>query len=75
MEARSSFLNQIISRQFEDTNLSNIRDKALQGETKEAVIDDEDFLRIKRHMYMPRVEDLAKIILIEAHNSRYSIHP
>ncbi|XP_069152746.1 uncharacterized protein [Solanum lycopersicum] len=47
VEARSSFLDKIKGRQFTDEKLSRIREMVLQGEAKEAIIDEEGVLRIK----------------------------
>ena len=47
----------------------------LQGEAKEATIDEEGVLRIKGRVCVPCVDDLINTILTEAHSSRYSIHP
>ncbi|XP_059288535.1 uncharacterized protein LOC132041868 [Lycium ferocissimum] len=75
IKARSSLLEQIKARQFEDASLSKIHDKVLRQEAKEAVIDDEGILRIKGRVCVSRVDDSIKTILAEAHSSRYSIHP
>ena len=75
VEARSSFLEEIKGKQFEDEKLRRIQDKVLRGETKEAQINEEGILRIKGRVCVPRVDDLINTILIEAHSSRYSIHP
>ena len=40
VEARSSFLDKIKGKQFTDEKLIRIRDKVLQGEAKEAIIDE-----------------------------------
>ncbi|XP_060170484.1 uncharacterized protein LOC132601423 [Lycium barbarum] len=48
VEARSLFLEQIKVNQFEDASLCKIRDKVLSGKAKEAMIDNEAILRIKR---------------------------
>ena len=74
MEARSSFLDKIKGKQFNDEKLIRIRDKVLRGEAKEATIDEEGVLRIKERVCAPRVDDLINTILTEAHSSRYSIH-
>ena len=39
MEARSSFLDKIKGKQFDDEKLSRIRDMVLPGEAKEAIMD------------------------------------
>ena len=75
VEARSSFLDKIKGRQFIDENLSRIREMVLRGEAKEALINEEGVLRIKGRVCVPLVDNLIHTILIEAHSSRYSIHP
>ncbi|XP_069144388.1 uncharacterized protein [Solanum lycopersicum] len=62
-------------RHFTDEKLSQIREMVLRGEAKETIIDEEGVFRIKGRVCVPRVDDLIYIILIEAHSSRYSIHP
>ena len=47
----------------------------LRGEAKQAIIDKEGVLRIKGRVCVPHVDDLIHTILIEAHSSRFSIHP
>ena len=75
VEARSSFLDKIKGKRFNDEKLIRIRDKVLQGEAKEAIMDEEGVLRIKGRVYVPRVDDLIHTFLLEAHSSGYSIHP
>ena len=75
VEARSTFLDKIKGKQFTDKKLIRIRDKVLRGEAKETKIDEEDVLRIKGRVCVPRIDDLIHTILTEAHSSRYSIHP
>ena len=53
VEARSSFLDKIKGRQFNDEKLIRIRDKVLRGEAKEATIDEEGILRIKEGCVYP----------------------
>ena len=75
VEARSSFLDEIKGKQFDDEKLRQIRDMVLRGEAKEAIMDEEGVLRIKGGVCVPRIDDLIHTILTEAHSSRYSIHP
>ena len=75
VEAKSSFLDKIKGKQFDDEKLSQIRDTVLRGEAKEAIMDEEGVLRIKGRVCVPRVDDLINTILTKAHSSRYSIHP
>ena len=74
VESRSSFLDKIKGKQFDDDKLRRIQDKVLRGEAKEAQIDEEGVLRIKGMVCVPRVDDFINTILTEAHSSRYSIH-
>ena len=67
--------SKIKGKQFDDEKLRQIRDKVMQGEAKEAQIDEEGVLRIKGRACVPRVDGLINTILTEAHSSRYSIHP
>lgn len=47
IEARSSFLDKIKGKQFDEEKFSRICDKVIHGEFKQVVIDDEGVLRIK----------------------------
>ena len=53
VEARSSFLDKIKGKQFNDKKLIRIRDKVLQGEAKEAKIYEEGVLRIREGYVYP----------------------
>ena len=53
VETRSSFLDKIKGKQFNDEKLIRIRDKELQGEAKEAKINEEGVLRIKGRVCVP----------------------
>ncbi|XP_069145651.1 uncharacterized protein [Solanum lycopersicum] len=70
VEARSSFLDKIKAKQFNDEKLNRIRDMLLRGEAKEAVIDKKDVLRILARVCVLRVDNLIHTILTEAHSSR-----
>ena len=75
VEARSSFLDKIKGKQFDDEKLRRIRDMVLRGEAKKSIIDEEGVLRINGRVCVPRVDDLIHTILTEAHSSRYFLHP
>lgn len=68
-------LEYINSRKLEDGTLCIIQDKVLRAEAKDEILDPNGVLRIKGQIYVPRVGDLTRLILKEAQNSRYSIHP
>ncbi|XP_069154621.1 uncharacterized protein [Solanum lycopersicum] len=75
IEARSSLVKQIRAYKFDDEKLCLIRDKVLRGEAKKSVLDSDGVLRIGGRICVPRTGDLIRMILEEAHYSRYSIHP
>ncbi|XP_075091634.1 uncharacterized protein LOC142171828 [Nicotiana tabacum] len=59
--AQLSLVGQVKARQFEDFHLAKLRDRVQNGGVKSFAID--------------REGDVKQLILEEAHNSRYSIHP
>ena len=74
IEARSYLVKKIREHQFNDEKLCVNRDKVLKGEAKEVVIDFNGVLRIVGRICVPKTGDLIRLILEEAHCSRYSIH-
>ena len=75
VEARSSLYDQIRTHQFDDAGLCTLRDKVLRGDAKSATIDSEGVLRINGRLCVPKTGEWIRLILEEAHSSRYSIHP
>ena len=73
VEARSSLMEQIRAYQFNDDRLKVIRDKILSGEAKEASLDSDGVLRIGGRVCVPRVSGWVRLILKEAHCSKYFI--
>ena len=47
----------------------------LKKEAKASILDSEGFLRIKGRISVPRIGDLTRLIMEEAHCLRNSIHP
>ena len=47
----------------------------IEREAKEVVLDSDGVLRIGGRIRVPRTGDFVRLILEEAHCSRYSIHP
>nr|XP_009771167.1 PREDICTED: uncharacterized protein LOC104221741 [Nicotiana sylvestris] len=73
--AQSSLVGQIKALQFEDPHLAKLRDRVQNGDVKLFAIDSEGVLRRHGRLCIPMVGDVKQLILKEAHNSRYSIHP
>lgn len=75
IEVRYTFYDQNKDRKFGYTKLSNVKEKVLQGEAREAILNDEVALKIWKLLYEPYVGNCIPIILEEDYNSMYSIHP
>ncbi|XP_070049600.1 uncharacterized protein [Nicotiana tomentosiformis] len=72
--ARSSLLERIKARQYDDLYLLVLRETVLQGGAKEVTIGKDGVLRLQGRLCVPNVDVLREKILEEAHSSRYSIH-
>ena len=75
MGVQSSLYDRIRGCQFEDKALGSLRDRVLAGNGDQATLDPDGVLRFAGRICVPRVGDLIQLILSEAHESRYSIHP
>ncbi|XP_070057239.1 uncharacterized protein [Nicotiana tomentosiformis] len=73
--SRSSLLERIKSRQFDDPYLLVLKNTVQQGGAKEVVIGDDGFMRLEGRICVPNVDGLRELILEEAHNLCYYIHP
>lgn len=74
-EARSSFLDKIKEKKFDDERVTKIRDSVLREEAKEVLIDEKGVLIIKGRIFISPVDDITHTILVEVHSMIYSIHP
>ena len=63
VEARSSFLDKIKGKQFDDEKLSRIRDMVLRGEAKEAIMDEEGVLELREGYVCPVLIILSTLFL------------
>ncbi|WMV59419.1 hypothetical protein MTR67_052804 [Solanum verrucosum] len=61
--------------QFEDESLVALRDRVLAGDAGPTTLDSNGVLRLASRLCIPRVGGLIQLILSEAHDSRYFIHP
>lgn len=71
---RSTLMDLIREHQFQDKRLCFIKDRMIKGEVEEAILDADGVLRIGNWICVPKVGDLMRFILEEAHCSRYPIH-
>ncbi|XP_070013652.1 uncharacterized protein [Nicotiana sylvestris] len=72
--ARSSLFERIRERQYDDPHLLVLRDTVRHVDAKQVTVRDNGVLRMQGRVCVPNVDGLRKLILVEDHNSRYSIH-
>ncbi|KAG8490789.1 hypothetical protein CXB51_014001 [Gossypium anomalum] len=75
LKARPLWIQQICEAQKVDGELVAKRAECATGMESEFQIDDDDCLRFRNRLCVPRNSELISMILNEAHNSRMSIHP
>ncbi|XP_070013196.1 uncharacterized protein [Nicotiana sylvestris] len=75
MVSRSSLCDRIREHQYDDPYLIILKDTVQHGGAKEAFIGDDRALWMDGRISGPNIDGLCKLILEEAHNSWYSIHP
>jgi hypothetical protein len=71
----STIKDQIISAQRKNSGIAHIGEKVRSGQRIDFSIDDTDVLWLKNRLVVPKVPELYQLILDEAHNTRFSIHP
>ena len=74
-EAEPTLEAEIQQHQKEDEKLQEIRDLLKKGKAPHFRVDDQGTLWYKNWICVPDVKDLWKLILSEAHDTAYSIHP
>lgn len=72
---QSSLIDQIQSRQYEDKILWIIWHNTVQGTSGYAMLNADGVLYYDNRLCVPQVGDLRCLILSEAHDACYSIHP
>src|SRR5215216_717700 len=75
MEIVSTFQERIKEAQKGDKELEEIRVKISEGKTKEFRLDEQGTLWYGKRLCVPNDPVIRKLILQEAHDSPYSIHP
>ncbi|XP_070020399.1 uncharacterized protein [Nicotiana sylvestris] len=73
--ARSSLLEHIRDRQFDDPHLCVLRNTVQRGGAKQVTLDDDGVLRLQGRVCVPNIDEIRELILAKAHSSRYLIHP
>ncbi|XP_070032617.1 uncharacterized protein [Nicotiana tomentosiformis] len=58
-----------------DENLLKLKEGILSGKIKNFSLDENSVMRLNGRLCVPNVDDLRRAIMVEAHNSKYSIYP
>ncbi|KAJ9535195.1 hypothetical protein OSB04_un001722 [Centaurea solstitialis] len=75
MVVQTSLKSQIVEAQKEALKADNLKKETLHGIEKEFEEKVDGVCYFKGRIWIPRVEQLRKMIMDEAHQSKYSIHP
>jgi hypothetical protein len=71
-----SMLEQDIQKsQLEDAKIQEIKEQIKEDQAPEFSVDEQGTLWYKKHLCVLEVKEIRELILCEAHDSAYSIHP
>ena len=75
LEIQSTLIYKIREAQKTDKEIASIKEKMSKGKAKGFREDEHDTLWFEDRVYVPNNPEIRKLILQEAHDSPYSIHP
>jgi hypothetical protein len=75
MEVDSTLEQDIQKVQLEDGKIQEIKEQIKEEKGPEFSVDEQGMLWYKKRLCVPDVKEIRELILHEAHNSTYSIHP
>ena len=75
LEIQSTLMDKIREAQKTDKEIASIKEKMSKGKAKGFREDEHDTLWFEDRVYVPNDPDIRKLILQEAHDTPYSIHP
>ena len=75
MEVQSTFLEKIREAQKDEKEIAEIKEKMSEGKAKGFREDEHKTLWFKDRIYVPNDPEIGKLMLQEAHDLPYSIHP
>jgi hypothetical protein len=77
LAAESNLYDRIVTAQLNDENLQIIKQKLAEGDPKYTCFwkDHQDVIWFGKRLVVPVDPEIKKIILDEAHKSKFSIHP
>ncbi|WVZ88944.1 hypothetical protein U9M48_035411 [Paspalum notatum var. saurae] len=73
--SRKSYCSHLIARAKTDEKIQEIKQSIKEGRSSEFTEDEEGVVWYKQRLCVPNIESLRELILSEAHDSAYSIHP
>jgi hypothetical protein len=75
MEVDSMLEHDIQKGQLEDVKMQEIKEQIKEDKAPEFSVDDQGMLWYKKSICIPEIKEIRELILREAHDSAYSIHP
>ena len=75
LEVKSTLEDQILEAQKTDTEVAEIKENMKAGKAEEFSEDARGIIRYRNRFVVPSDPQLRELILKEAHNSKFSIHP
>jgi hypothetical protein len=75
MEVDSMLEQNIRKGQLEDAKIQEIKEQIKEDKAPGFSVDDQGMLWYKKHICIPEIKEIRELILREAHDSAYSIHP
>ena len=75
LEIQSTLMDKIRDAQKTDKEIASIKEKMSKGKAKGFREDEHDTLWFEDRVYVPNDPEIRKLILHEAHDTPYSIHP
>ena len=75
LEIQSTLMDKIRESQKTDKEIAEIKERLMKGKAKGFREDEHDTLWFEDRVYVPNNREIRKLILQEAHDSPYSIHP
>jgi hypothetical protein len=75
MEVDSTLEQDIQKGQLEDAKIQEIKEQIKEEKAPRFSVDEQGTLWYKKHLCVPDVKEIRELILREAHDSAYSIHP
>jgi hypothetical protein len=75
MEVDSMLEQDIRKGQLEDAKIQEIKDQIKEEKAPGFSVNEQETLRYKKCICVPKVKEIKELILCEAHDSTYSIHP